>query len=100
MASPFPAENPKDADVLVKPAVNGVKAVFAASHRAMIKRLVFTSSTVSVVGKYTMNLFSDPLIFPLNPHDASKHYFASPKNDLITYTLGVYNKNFHGTVLK
>ena len=28
------------------------------------------------------NLFFNPL----NPHDASKHQFASPKNDLTSYT--------------
>ena len=37
--------------------------------------------------------FADLLLLnPFNPHDASKHHFASLKHDLIT-------KKFHGTVL-
>ena len=38
-------------------------------------------------------------INPLSPHDASKHHFASVKNELITYTRGFENDNFHETVL-
>ena len=36
---------------------------------------------------------------PLNPHDASKHNCVYMKNDLISYTQGFQNDNFHGTVL-
>ena len=35
-------------------------------------------------------------INPLNPHDASKHHFASLKNDLI-YTWRFWNEHFHAT---
>ena len=36
---------------------------------------------------------------PLNPRDASKHNCVYMKNDLISYTQGFQNDNFHGTVL-
>ena len=36
---------------------------------------------------------------PLDPHDVSKHHFASLKYIFIFYNLGLYNNNFHGTVL-
>ena len=39
-------------------------------------------------------------VYPLNPHDALKHHFASPNNDLISWNLVVLEKKNYGTVLK
>ena len=47
-ASPFPLENPKDEQVLIKPAVEGTLAVMKAAHATKAKKVVVTSSTASV----------------------------------------------------
>ncbi len=48
-ASPFPIAQPKDADVLIRPAVDGTRRVLGAAATAGVKRIVLTSSTVAVV---------------------------------------------------
>ena len=66
-ASPFPLKKPKDADVLVKPAVEGTIAVCKACHAHKVKRLVITSSCAAVMdrkpeerlAKYTEENWSD-----------------------------------------
>lgn len=47
-ASPCVIKNPENADVLVKPAVEGTLAVVRACHANKVKRLVVTSSTSAV----------------------------------------------------
>lgn len=64
VASPFAMAEPKDENELITPAVEGTKRVVAAARRAGVKRLVLTSSTVSVVtgkpsGKYGPDSWSD-----------------------------------------
>ncbi|MGL4397287.1 MAG: SDR family oxidoreductase [Hyphomicrobium sp.] len=48
-ASPFPIEQPNDGDALIRPARDGTLRVFGAAHRAGVKRIVLTSSTVAVM---------------------------------------------------
>lgn len=48
-ASPFPLKNPKTADELVRPAVEGTTAIVKACHAAKVKRLVITSSVASIM---------------------------------------------------
>jgi dihydroflavonol-4-reductase len=48
VASPFPASQPKDEQVLIRPAVEGTLRVLRAARRAGVARLVQTSSTVAV----------------------------------------------------
>ena len=50
LASPFPAENPKTEDEIIKPAVEGTLAILSACKHHRIKRLVLTSSTAAVHG--------------------------------------------------
>lgn len=47
-ASPFPMAQPKDEDVLIRPAVEGTLRVLKAAHAAGVRRVVLTSSTVAV----------------------------------------------------
>lgn len=47
-ASPFPLNRPKARDALVAPAVGGTMRVLEAAHQAGIKRIVLTSSVVSI----------------------------------------------------
>jgi dihydroflavonol-4-reductase len=48
-ASPFPITQPKDADDLIRPAVEGTKRALLAAAAAGIARVVLTSSTVAVI---------------------------------------------------
>lgn len=47
-ASPFPLRPPKNADDLVKPAVEGTLAVVKACHANRVKRVVITSSCAAI----------------------------------------------------
>lgn len=47
-ASPFPLENPKDEDELIKPAVEGTLRALRAAKAANINRVILTSSVVSI----------------------------------------------------
>jgi dihydroflavonol-4-reductase len=64
VASPFAMAEPRDENELIAPAVEGTKRVVAAARRSGVKRLVLTSSTMSVVagkesGKYGPESWSD-----------------------------------------
>lgn len=48
VASPFPTSQPKDEQVLIRPAVEGTLRVLRASEAAGVERFVQTSSTVAV----------------------------------------------------
>jgi nucleoside-diphosphate-sugar epimerase len=50
-ASPFPMSQPKDEDVLIRPAVDGTGRALKAALAAGVHRVVMTSSAVAVVGK-------------------------------------------------
>ncbi|MFQ6548062.1 SDR family oxidoreductase [Aestuariibius sp. 2305UL40-4] len=50
-ASPFPFTQPKDEAEVIRPAVDGTLRAFEAAQRAGVRRVVMTSSTVSVVNK-------------------------------------------------
>lgn len=47
-ASPFPIVQPKDADELIRPAVEGTERALRAAARAGVRRVVLTSSTAAV----------------------------------------------------
>ncbi len=48
-ASPFPMQQPDDAEEVVRPAREGTLRVLLAAHRNAVKRVVLTSSTVAVM---------------------------------------------------
>jgi nucleoside-diphosphate-sugar epimerase len=48
VASPFPIKNPRDADIVIKPAREGALRVLRAATKAGVKRVVMTSSIVAV----------------------------------------------------
>lgn len=50
IASPFPPEQPKDADELIGPARDGALRVLNASRQAGVKRVVMTSSVAAIMG--------------------------------------------------
>ena len=50
VASPFVLEEPKDENVLIKPAVEGTLAVMKAAKASKTKRVVVTSSIAAIVG--------------------------------------------------
>ncbi len=50
-ASPFPLKIPDDENLLIRPAVEGTLAVVKAAHKYKVKRVVITSSIVSIKEK-------------------------------------------------
>lgn len=79
-ASPFPVQQPDNADDLIAPAREGTLRVLVAAHRAGVKRVVLTSSTVAVMyaAKYTPGYlfteddFTDEARAGLTPYIQSK----------------------------
>ena len=64
VASPFIVGEPEDENDLITPAVEGTKRVIAASIKAGVKRMVLTSSVISIIagkgsGTYNTNDWSD-----------------------------------------
>jgi len=64
VASPFVLTEPKNENELIAPAVEGTRRVIAAAQRAGVKRLVLTSSTLSMIagkdsGRYGPDSWSD-----------------------------------------
>ena len=48
-ASPFPDKEPKDENILIKPAVEGTLAVMRAAQKHKVKRVVITSSVAAIM---------------------------------------------------
>jgi dihydroflavonol-4-reductase len=48
-ASPAPLAPPRDENELIRPAVNGTKAVMEACHANKVKRVVITSSVAAIL---------------------------------------------------
>ncbi|XP_023930106.1 NADPH-dependent aldehyde reductase ARI1-like isoform X2 [Lingula anatina] len=54
VASPFPAENPKDENEIIRPAVEGTTSLLKACHDARtVKRVVLTSSVAAIAGTFS-----------------------------------------------
>jgi nucleoside-diphosphate-sugar epimerase len=47
-ASPLPIQVPEDEQVVIKPAVEGTLAVLRAAHKHKVKRVVITSSGLTI----------------------------------------------------
>jgi dihydroflavonol-4-reductase len=58
-ASPFPIAQPKDPNVLIRPAVEGTTRVLDAAAAAGVTRVVLTSSTVSVIDEKKLGTLQD-----------------------------------------
>lgn len=74
-ASPFPLEQPKDAEEVIRPAVDGALRALRAAHDAGIKRVIFTSSTVAVA---TGDLKPGKVAFDENDWSDINHAAATP----------------------
>ena len=48
-ASPFPSQQPKNENDLIRPAVEGTKAVLDACKKHAVKKLVVTSSVAAII---------------------------------------------------
>ncbi|MEZ5911302.1 MAG: aldehyde reductase [Paracoccaceae bacterium] len=78
-ASPFPISQPKDADTLVRPAVEGTGRALRGARAAGIDRVVLTSSSVSIIQPwrdenhvFTEKDWSDEEGLPEQPYARSK----------------------------
>lgn len=54
-ASPLPIKPPEDENIVIKPAVDGTLAVLRACHKHNVKKVVVTSSTVTITMKLSEN---------------------------------------------
>lgn len=84
-ASPFPTLAPKDPNDVILPAVNGTESIMNASIQNNVKKLVLTSSIVSVSTGVKKNFFtnddwSQPDLSP--PYERSKHLAEKKAWDL------------------
>ena len=57
VASPFRIANPRNEDEMISPAVEGTRRVLEASQKAGVKRIVFTSSIVSMMSSIRRGQF-------------------------------------------
>ena len=77
-ASPFPMTQPKDAEEVIRPAVDGALRALRAAQKAGIEDVVLTSSTVSITGTteykalYTEADWTDPDKPGTSPYAQSK----------------------------
>lgn len=79
-ASPFPLDQPRDRQELIRPAVEGTRRALRAAKAAGVSRVVLTSSTVSILNAdlpagrevYTEEDWTDPNSPRTNPYAASK----------------------------
>jgi len=76
IASPIPTTNSDDYDIVVKPAVNGIKRCLNAALKNNIKRFVMTSSVAAVGGSNHKNEYDDTdwtdLSMDVAPYQTSK----------------------------
>lgn len=79
-ASPFPTDSPKDAQELIRPAVDGTMRALTSAHKAGVKRVVLTSSCVAIykdstkdpMAPSTRDNWTDPNWDKVGPYEASK----------------------------
>ncbi len=79
-ASPFPMVQPKNADDIVRPAVDGALRALKAAHAAGVARVIMTSSTVAINGSplppddtsYDETNWTDPSEPNITPYAKSK----------------------------
>ena len=76
-ASPFPLEQPRDPEVLVRPAVDGARRALRAAAGAGVARVVLTSSSVAVVSPGATTPqderdWADPDAPRIRPYERSK----------------------------
>ena len=56
VASPIVIDQPKDANVLIKPAVEGTMNICKSCHKERVKRLVITSSSAAIKDQIDLNI--------------------------------------------
>jgi dihydroflavonol-4-reductase len=77
-ASPFPIAQPKDAEEVIRPAVDGTRRALRAAAAAGVGRVILTSSTTAIIGRrrdgrvHTEADWSDAEDPPENPYTRSK----------------------------
>lgn len=76
-ASPFPITQPRDAETLIRPAVQGTRRVLAAAAAAGVRRVVLTSSVAAVLDPRRHRVqdetdWCDPAAPGVSPYEASK----------------------------
>lgn len=95
-ASPFPIQQPEDADEVIRPALDGTLRVLRAATRAGVKRVVLTSSTVAILYAsnrandhiYTEDDFTDETQSELTPYIRSKTMAEKAAWDFVGTTPG------------
>lgn len=96
VASPFPIEQPKDRDEIVRPARDGALRLLRAATAAGVQRVVLTSSTVAIMYTsdpapghvYTEADWTDPARTDLTPYMVSKTVAERAAWDYVRATPG------------
>ena len=79
VASPFRIANPRNEDEMISPAVEGTKRVLEASQKAGVKRIVLTSSIVSMMSSIRRGQFGPKDWTDLNyPNPVSYTHLTLP----------------------
>ena len=76
-ASPFPIEQPKNADDLIRPAVDGTLRALASARAAGVMRVVLTSSTVALTDPLHRGMMDETTW--CDPHSAQTSAYAKSK---------------------
>lgn len=95
-ASPFPMQQPENADDVIAPARDGTLRVLRAATKASVKRAVITSSTVAIFYSgsnkpeqtYTEENFTDETLATLTPYIRSKTIAEKAAWDFVRATPG------------
>ena len=88
-ASPFPMVNPKNADDVIRPAVDGTLNVLRACN-GKVKRVVLTSSIAAIVGGHDA---------PPNGCTFNEDVWSQPNDDSTVYHTKKYCREIHGTII-
>ncbi|CAF0904378.1 unnamed protein product [Brachionus calyciflorus] len=104
-ASPFPVEDPKDPEnQLYKPAIQGTKNVLNAAFNANVRRVVLTSSCVSLYDFFATNtVFTEKDCFKLTTQFESSPNPNNPNNrsdtTRMTKVLGIKPTSFENSII-
>jgi dihydroflavonol-4-reductase len=95
LASPFPAESPKNEDEIIVPAVNGTKFVVEAAAKHKVKRVVITSSVAAILDHTKGTIEVDEKSWPSNADDLPAYYKSKIQAERAAWKFNEEQKGDH-----